>query len=138
MSIVSGNAGYRQCDEDQLAEIEENFATELTAIVRGMAVSQSREDLVMAACMLRYRVDPDFELDQMSEIHPDIISGLADLYRDEEVKTIDAFIKRDEEGESKPLSVEEIEKKPKKSARSPLKSTTGDSNEDIPETPNLE
>ncbi len=134
MSIVSGNSKYRQCTDEQLAEIEQDFTDELTSVVKGMAVAQSREELVMAACMLKYRVDPDFELSQMAEIHPDIISGLANLYRDEEAKVLEAFTKQDEE--EKPLSVEEIEKKPRKGARSPSKDTTGSSSEDTLETPN--
>lgn len=131
MSIVSGNSTNRQCTDEQMAEIERDFAEELTAVVKGMALAQAREELVTAACMLKYRVDSDFELSEMTEIHPDIVSGLARLYREEEAKVVDAFQEKGEEGQV--ISVEEIEKKQKRGGRSPSKNITGDSSEDTKE-----
>jgi hypothetical protein len=91
------------------AKVEEEFAQELTGAVQGLTATQAREELIMAACLLKYRVNSDFEIDSIVRIHPDIISGLAALYRDEERKSIEAFL---EDKEDQPVpSVEETEKK---------------------------
>lgn len=133
MMIVSGNHLTDEENSELLDGIEKDFAEDLTAIVRGMAVSQTREELVFAACMLKYRVNQDFEISEIADVHPDIIEGLAELYRQEDAKILDAFEKESKE-ENKEPTVEEIEKKPKKGARSPSTNTTGFSSEDSQET----
>lgn len=107
-------------------KIEQEFSEEITAVVRNLTLGQIREDLVMAACLLRYRIDDNFEIGEISKIHPDIISGLAQLYREEEARSLTAFkeASKNEETEGEG-NVEEAEKKPRmKVSRS--RSTTGD------------
>lgn len=107
-------------------KIEQEFGEEITAVVRNLTLGQIREDLVMAACLLRYRIDDNFEIGEISKIHPDIISGLAQLYREEEARSLTAFkeANKNEETEDEG-NVEEAEKKPRmKVSRS--RSTTGD------------
>ena len=107
-------------------KIEQEFGEEITAVVRNLTLGQIREDLVMAACLLRYRIDDNFEIGEISKIHPDIISGLAQLYREEEARSLTAFkeANKNEETEDEG-NVEEVEKKPRmKVSRS--RSTTGD------------
>jgi hypothetical protein len=125
LSIVSG-AQVEPSQEKIVNEIELEFAEDLTAVVKGLGLGQAREDLVMAACLLKYRVDPDFAIADISDVHPDIISGLAALYRQEELKQVEAFADddKDDKPEKKP-SVEEAEKKPVKTTGSRSKSTTG-------------
>ena len=107
-------------------QIEQQFGEEITAVVRNLTLGQIREDLVMAACLLRYRIDDNFEISEISKIHPDIISGLAQLYREEEARSLAAFKEEsgDEEVEGEG-SAEEAEKKPRTRA-SRSKSITGD------------
>jgi len=107
-------------------QIEEQFGEEITAVVRNLTLGQIREDLVMAACLLRYRIDDNFEINEISKIHPDIISGLAQLYREEEARSLAAFKEESESEEAEAEgSVEEAEKKPKTRA-SRSRSITGD------------
>jgi len=107
-------------------KIEQEFGEEITAVVRNLTLGQIREDLVMAACLLRYRIDDNFEIGEISKIHPDIISGLAQLYREEEARSLTAFkeANKNEETEDEE-NVEEAEKKPRMRV-SRSRSTTGD------------
>jgi hypothetical protein len=125
LAIISGTNCNKE-DEGFIAVIEEDFAENLTAVVRSLSAGQTREELIMAACLLRYRVDPEFEISEINKVHPDIINGLAALYRDEEKRSLEAF-KNDEEREGeRQESVEEIEKKPVKATKSRSTNTTGD------------
>lgn len=123
LAIIS-NSGTE--DQELVGQIEEEFAEDLTNVVKGLSAGQVREELVMAACLLKYRVNPDFEISEIATIHPDLIGGLAALYRDEDKRSVEAF-KKDEEEEtpSRPVSVEEAEKKPVKTTASRSKTTTG-------------
>ena len=122
LAIISNS----KTDEVELTnEIEAEFAQELTGVVKGLSIGQVREELVFAACLLRYRVNNEFDLEEISTVHPDIISGLAALYRDEEARSVEAFTKDDKEDVKGP-SVEEAEKKSEKETRSRSKNTTGD------------
>jgi hypothetical protein len=115
-------------DDELTSKVEEQFAEDLTGVVKGLAAGQVREELVMAACLLRYRVDPDFEISDIASVHPDIITGLAGLYRDEDARSVAAFV--EDSGEEGVVagkgSIEEAEKKPVKTSASRSKSTTGD------------
>lgn len=127
ISLISGLKSDKEDEVELLKSIEEEFAEDLTNVVKGLAASQVREELVMAACLLRYRVDADFSIDSIGAIHPDIIAGLAALYRDEDRRSIDAF-KEDTEAEGQadaPQSIEEAEKKPEKATKSRSRTTTG-------------
>jgi hypothetical protein len=123
LAIISNSATEEQ---ELVGQIEEEFAEDLTNVVKSLSAGQVREELVMAACLLKYRVNSDFEISEISGIHPDLISGLALLYRDEDRRSVDAFKKDEEESPSKPVSVEEAEKKPVKTTGSRSKTTTGD------------
>ena len=125
LTIISGASSDNPDDEALIKQVESDFAEELTAVVKGMAAGQAREDLVYAACLLRYRVNPDFEIEDLKDIHPDIVSGLAALYRDEDAKSLQAFENARGETAEKPPAIEEIEKKPVKATASRSKSTTG-------------
>jgi hypothetical protein len=112
-------------NDEMISEIEQDFAEDLTNVVKGLSAGQVREDLVFAACLLKYRVDPDFEIGEIGGIHPDIISSLAVLYRQEDSRAIEAFKEDKEEEITKPVSVEEAEKKPVKTTASRSKTSTG-------------
>lgn len=125
IAIISGVRDGTESDQELIGKIEDEFAEDLTAVVKGLAAGQVREDLVMAACLLKYRIDANFDIGDISAVHPDIIAGLATLYREEDRRSLEAF-KEDEETPTQPTSVEEAEKKPAKTTKSPSKATTGD------------
>lgn len=125
IGLISGLKSDKEDEAELLRDIEEEFAEDLTNVVKGLAASQVREELVMAACLLRYRVDADFSIDSIGAIHPDIIAGLAALYRDEDRRSIDAFKEDTEVENDAPQSIEEAEKKPEKATKSRSRTTTG-------------
>lgn len=126
IAIISGSK--ENDDLELIGKIEQQFAEELSGVIRGLSAGQVREELVYAACMLQYRVDSDFRTDEISDIHPDIISGLAQLYREEEQRSIEAFLSSDDEEKDAKAkkSIEEVEKKPVTGRGSRSRSTTGD------------
>lgn len=125
VSIISGARDGTESDQELIEKIEEEFAEDLTSVVKGLAAGQVREDLVMAACLLKYRIDANFDIGDISTVHPDIITGLAALYREEDQRSLEAFKEEDVAPES-PTSVEEAEKKPARATKSHSKATTGD------------
>jgi hypothetical protein len=125
IGIISGAKNTNPNEADLVISIEEEFAEDLTNVVKGLAASQVREELVMAACLLRYRIDPDFGIESISKIHPDLINGLAALYREEDRRSIEAFKEEADEAEAA-TSIEEAEKKPERATKSRSKITTGD------------
>lgn len=122
LAIISSDLST---EPELAAAIEEEFAQELTAAVKGLTAMQSREELIMAACLIKYRINPDFNIEDVIKVHPDIISGLAALYRDEELKSLKAFVEEgDEDVSQRRQSLEETEKKPSRATRSRSTSTT--------------
>ena len=126
LTIISGAAADAE-NAELVRKIEAEFAEDLTGVVKGLAAGQTREELVFAACLVKYRIDPDFEIGEISGLHPDIISGLAKLYREEEARSIDAWQVEHADDQAQPVtSVEEAEKKPAKGNTSRSKNTIGD------------
>lgn len=89
-------------------KIEEEFAEDLAGVIQDLASGQASDELLMAACLLRYRIDSEIGMNEVMALHPDIISGLADLYRDEDNKVIERLTA--EEGEES-ASLEKVAKK---------------------------
>lgn len=127
LGIIAGMSDSDESSKQVSEQVEVDFTEELTNAVKEMSAGQVREELLMATCMLRYRVSPDMTMEDVTDLHPDLISGLAQLYRDEDRRSIEAFKALEAE---KPQSVEEAEKKPVKTRASRSTSTTGDSSED--------
>lgn len=88
--------------------LDEDYALDLEEIMTSLTNAKLKEDLVIAACMLVNRVSSDFDISTVAELHPDLLQGLVELYRDEERKCIDKL----QTGDEKEPSVEELEKKP--------------------------
>lgn len=99
---------------EQGAVIEEEFGDEISEMISSLTSTKMKEDLVIAACLLINRVDPGFEIEDITKVHPDIIDGLVRLYKEEEMKSLEKLKKPDDEQSSTDLH--EIEKKPKKAA----------------------
>lgn len=105
VEIISGQGKGKRSQQ-----IEEKFAEEMQGTLTSLANAQNREDMIMAAALLINRVDTEFDISSINKVHPDIIQGLAALYREEEARNIEKL--KDADEETKKLSVEELEKKP--------------------------
>jgi hypothetical protein len=106
VGIISGTEKGKQAQK-----VEETFAEELQEIIRSLSNGQAREEMIMAAALLMNRIETGFDVSQINTIHPDIIQGLAQLYKEEEAKNIEKLKKGESEGAE--MSIEEMEKKPK-------------------------
>lgn len=95
-------------------EIENEFAEDFQLTLNSLTTSRIKEDLVQAACLLIHRVDSSLQFTDILEVHPDIISGLSELYREEEAKSIERLAS--EEAKKDEVNVDAIEKKPEETA----------------------
>lgn len=123
VQAISGAKIKDPKDQEVISKIELDFADDLTNVVKGLSSSAAREELVFAACLIKYRINPDYDITSINSLHPDIIEGLAVLYREEEQRSVEAFTKQEERPQP---AVEELEKKPEKGISSRSKSSTGD------------
>jgi hypothetical protein len=100
-----------------IGNITKDYSTQVQDVIKEIAISKSREELVMAACLITHRVNRDFETADIMEVHPDIISALAELYREEEMKSITRLLGNSEDAADKKadeaVNIEKIEKKRK-------------------------
>lgn len=94
-------------------EIESEYAEDIQSAVNSISASRTKEDLINAACLLIHRVDPTIEMGTVVELHPDIITGLSNLFKEEDMKSVEKLRKPEEEKEQTEISVDEIEKKQK-------------------------
>lgn len=93
------------------------FFEDINNCIRELTNLQAREDMVMALCMLRYRVNTEASVEDVMGLHPDVVKGLVELYRDEEARSVERLkgeVKEDEiqDGMTED-KIKEAEKKPK-------------------------
>jgi hypothetical protein len=89
-------------------KIEEEFAEDFSSVIQDLANSQASDEILMAACLLRYRINSNVEMDDIMKLHPDIIAGLANLYREEDNKVLERLV---DKNISKEQSIEKVAKK---------------------------
>jgi hypothetical protein len=96
-------------------EIESEYAEDIQRALNGITAARAKEDLVNAACLLIHRVDPEIDIADVVELHPDLINGLSALYREEEARSIEKLKNKedgnDSQDETPQVDVDEIEKK---------------------------
>jgi hypothetical protein len=89
--------------------IESEFDEEISATINGLTQLQAQAELVEALCMIINRVDANFTPSEIAKVHPDLITALSSLYRDELNKSTERIKELQEENGT---PIEEIEKKP--------------------------
>lgn len=111
MQIISGLSR----GDERLKKIEiENFS-EFSELLSDLSRVQAKEELITAMAMLIYRVNADITIEDVMGYHPDIISDLAKLYKEEESRSIDKFVQAEQEQEQEEvIDIAEMEKKPSK------------------------
>ena len=90
--------------------VMDDYPTEVAEMANAMMAQEQKKSFMMAYCLLLYRVDETIEMDDVIDLHEDLVDELVKLFRDEEAKSIDRLIDKDEE-EISPEQVEEVEKK---------------------------
>ena len=90
--------------------IYDEFTDEIAELATLMMVTEQKKRLMMAYCMLLYRVNEEIEMDDVIDLHEDLVEALAALYTDEENKSTERLVG---EGSDEPDTEElgEVEKK---------------------------
>ena len=94
--------------------VADHFGEEIGELGTAMLQSEQKKTFMMAYCMLMYRIDQDISMDDVMELHEDLVQALADLYVDEENKSTDRLVQDEkEEGEEEPAGddISALEKK---------------------------
>ena len=63
------------------------MADELGDVLENMQTAQYRRQVVCALAILMYRVDADISMEDVMDLHPDLIAALAAFYEEEEART---------------------------------------------------
>lgn len=93
-------------------DLFKKHADEIAELASEMMVQESKKALMMAYCLLVYRVDEDIDMNDVVGLHEDLINELAAFYLEEEAKSIDRLIEKDEkEEEIESVDIDKIEKK---------------------------
>ena len=67
-----------------LPEYAKSYADELAAVMERVSDMNEKTKLLGAAALLMSRVDPDLDMDEVMDLHPELIEQLYLLYVDEE------------------------------------------------------
>lgn len=85
--VVASMGGIDQPVEDAY-DLDEVFGGEVAELMEGLLRQESIKAQIKALCLITYRIDTEYDVAELSVVHPDIISGLADLFDEEEAKSI--------------------------------------------------
>ncbi len=82
------------------SELLAGYETEIDEIVTVMSTFEHRRKIVAASCLLYFRIDQDWSIEDTLELHPDLVDGLYLLFAEEDAKSTEAFDKVEQEGSS--------------------------------------
>ena len=90
----------------------DEFSEDIAALAGIMMAQEARKTLMQAFCLLLYRVNPELEIDDINELHEDLIQALSDLFVDEEAKSVERLLADNESEDEVPSDeIDAIEKK---------------------------
>jgi len=73
------------------------YAADLLSAIQAVNAAQERKKFVMATCLITNRIDPKWQVEDTMTLHPDILDGLAQLFVEEETKSLEAFQESEKE-----------------------------------------
>ena len=91
--------------------VYDKFADEIAELATIMMAAEQKKQLMAAYCMLLYRVSEEISMDDVISLHEDLVDALADLYIDEESKSLARLVDEDKEEGPDGVDLGEIEKK---------------------------
>ena len=74
----------------------EGYDDEIDNLVAAMTTFEDRRKVVAASCLIYFRVNRDWEIEQTMELHPDLIDDLYLLFLMEDAKSFEGFEKNEE------------------------------------------
>lgn len=72
---------------EKVIKIWEKFGENLDQIYSTMVKQEAMSRITKCYCLLLYRISSDIELDEVNDLHEDLISDLVDLYDKEDSKS---------------------------------------------------
>lgn len=113
--VVAAMGGQDQPVESKY-NLDEVFGQEVAELMEDLLRQESIKEQIKALCLITYRIDSEYDVAELSEIHPDIVTGLAVLFDDEERKSVAKLndtLRSDEDdvGEADVETTEDLEKK---------------------------
>ena len=96
---ISRETGHSQMDVmEDISKLEtakesylDPYIGEILEAMTKMVEFQHRRGIIAATCLLMYRIDRNWTVDDTMELHEDIRIGLEKLYEDEEAKNLEAL-----------------------------------------------
>lgn len=90
--------------------IMDDYPAEVAELANTMMAQEQKKGFMMAYCLLLYRVDETIEMDDVIDLHEDLVDDLVKLFRDEELKSTERLVDKEKE-EISSEEVQEVEKK---------------------------
>ena len=69
----------------------EKYAVEISTASASARTQEEKVKLVAATALIMCRVDPTWTVNETMDLHPDLIDGLNELYKDESERSLEAF-----------------------------------------------
>ena len=69
----------------------EGYEEEINELVGAMATFEERRKAIAASCLIYFRIDRNWTVEQTMELHPDLIDSLYTLYLLEDAKSFEGF-----------------------------------------------
>jgi len=82
---------------DFAAVFLEGYEADIDDIVTAMSTLEERRKIVAASCLLYFRISQDWAIEDTLDLHPDVIDALYKLFTEEDIKSLEAFEKIEEE-----------------------------------------
>lgn len=90
--------------------VMDDYPEEIAQLANTMMAQEQKKAFMQAYCLLLYRVNENIEMDDVIDLHEDLVEELVQLFHDEEAKSTERLI---DESDEKPDSeeIEAVEKK---------------------------
>ena len=73
----------------------EKYAAEIASASSSAQSQEGKMKVITATALLICRVDTEWTIEESMQLHPDLLDGLYELYKEEDARSVDAFINDD-------------------------------------------
>jgi len=105
--------GQEADDANSEYPVMADFGVELGDVMSNLMRQEHVKKHIKALCLLIYRVDDEISGNDVSELHPDLVDALAELFDDEEARSVEklADVMGQSDAVEEASDTEDIEKK---------------------------
>ena len=82
---------FEELQNREESELFNKYTEKIAAVSLTAQSQQQKTEIITATALLMCRIDPEWTVEQTMELHPDLLKGLANLYRDEDMRSLEAF-----------------------------------------------